>query len=252
MRLDEARLAGSTLPPPHLRGPDQESSTPTAPAVSPSRLRPRRRGGQRAGGGDPVAVQAVAAALRAAEPRLTQLDQAVGDGDLGSALARGADAAEAAMTGARGGADAVLARIGDAVRREVGGTSGPLYAALLVRAARTLGDVPEASAPDAAAWAAALQQGTEAVATLGGARRGDRTMLDALLPGAEAFAAGLGRGLAPAAAWAQAVEAAEAGAEATATMLPRLGRSSYLGARALGTPDPGAVGVGIWMRALLR
>ncbi len=195
------------------------------------------------------AVRVVAAALRAAEPRLTALDQAVGDGDIGAALVRGADAAEGALAAARGSPAAVLARIADAVRREVGGTSGPLYAALLLRAARTLDTA--GPAPNATAWADALRAGCDAVAELGGAQPGDRTMLDALRPGADAFADGLRRGLAPAAAWAAAVEAAEAGAEATAAMRPRLGRSSYLGDRALGTPDPGAAAVAAWMRALL-
>ena len=192
------------------------------------------------------AVRAVAEALRTAEPQLTALDQAVGDGDIGAALTRGADAAEEALASARGGAAEVLARIAGAVRREVGGTSGPLYATLLLRAARALGVT--GSAPDAAAWAGALRAGCDAVAELGGARPGDRTMLDALRPGA--FADGLARGLPPAMAWAAAVQAAEAGAEGTAAMLPRLGRSSYLGDRALGTPDPGAVAVAAWMRVL--
>ncbi len=191
------------------------------------------------------AVHAVAAALRAAEPHLTELDRLVGDGDLGAAMARGADAAEAALAGARGGAAETLARVADAVRREVGGTSGPLYAALLLRAGRALGP-----APDPSAWAGALEAGAEAVAALGGARPGDRTMLDALLPGAQAFADGLRGGQGARPAWEAAVAAAETGAAATAAMTPRLGRSSYLGERALGTPDPGAVAVVTWMRAL--
>ncbi len=44
--------------------------------------------------------------------------------------------------------------------------------------------------------------------------------------------------------------AAHEGAEATAGMLPRLGRSSYLGDRALGVPDSGAVAVQIWLGAV--
>jgi len=49
-----------------------------------------------------------------------------------------------------------------------------------------------------------------------------------------------------------AVEAAERGAEATATMRPHLGRSSYLGDRAIGHPDPGAMAVAIWLRAICQ
>jgi len=46
-----------------------------------------------------------------------------------------------------------------------------------------------------------------------------------------------------------AVEAAEEGAEATSQMKPSLGRSSYLGDRVLGHPDPGAKAIAIWLRA---
>jgi dihydroxyacetone kinase len=46
-----------------------------------------------------------------------------------------------------------------------------------------------------------------------------------------------------------AVEAAERGAEATAQMQPMLGRSSYLGGRVLGYPDPGAKAISMWLRA---
>ena len=46
-----------------------------------------------------------------------------------------------------------------------------------------------------------------------------------------------------------AVEAAERGVEATAQMKPRLGRSSYLGDRVLGYPDPGAKAIAVWLRA---
>ena len=73
-------------------------------------------------------------------------------------------------------------------------------------------------------------------------------MLDALAPAAEAFARSAPTGLA--AAIQAAATAAEAGTAATATMQPRLGRASYLGARALGAPDAGAAAIAIWLRAL--
>jgi dihydroxyacetone kinase len=72
-------------------------------------------------------------------------------------------------------------------------------------------------------------------------------MLDALDP----FVRALEKGEAanPSAAVMDAVAAAEQGAEATARMKPRLGRSSYLGDRVLGHPDPGAEAIAIWLRA---
>jgi dihydroxyacetone kinase len=89
----------------------------------------------------------------------------------------------------------------------------------------------------------AAQAGCEAISELGGAKAGDRTMLDALLP----FAARLQRSNLE-----EAVSTAEEGAQATAMMTPRRGRASYLGERALGNPDAGAVAVAIWLRAILE
>ena len=185
------------------------------------------------------AVLAVADALVAAEPRLTDLDSRAGDGDLGVSMVRAAEALRALPEGAFADPPTLLAAMADALRRAIGGSSGPFYATALMRAARAL-----PTSPSVADWAAAFREGVAAVAALGGAKPGDRTMLDALVPSAEAFAAAAGGGLQAAAV------AAEQGAEATAAMVPRLGRASYLGARAVGAPDAGAAAVAVWLRAL--
>jgi dihydroxyacetone kinase len=99
-----------------------------------------------------------------------------------------------------------------------------------------------------AQWAEALDQGCRAISELGGAKPGDRTMLDALDPFVKALRKGVGWEV-PREAILAAVEAAERGVEATARMKPRLGRSSYLGDRVLGCPDPGAKAVAVWLRA---
>jgi dihydroxyacetone kinase len=189
---------------------------------------------------------ACAGALEAAERRLTELDSAAGDGDLGISMARGA----AAVRGLSAEADAAstLVAIAGALRRAIAGSSGPFYAVGLLRAAAVLA---AASAVDASAWAEAFGQAVEAVSAMGGAKVGDCTMLDALVPAAQAFRDGLGRGMSAKEAWAAAASAAEAGAASTAQMRPRLGRGSYLGDRALGVEDPGAVAVAIWVRALV-
>ena len=76
-------------------------------------------------------------------------------------------------------------------------------------------------------------------------------MLDALVPAADAFQAGLDANLKPPAALRNAYRAARDGARASAQLTPRRGRSSYLGQRVLGFPDPGASAVTIWLRALI-
>ena len=221
-------------------------------------------------------VLAVCVRLTAAERELTELDARVGDGDLGISLARAAAAIVAQLDGGPGsGPEArsgvpevdgpespdvrhptpadVLRAMSATVRRVVGGTSGPLYAVMLLRAAAAL---DEAGGSTPAAWSAALTQAVDAVRELGGAEVGDRTMVDALQPAAAALARALTTDEAaaadpdPAAALSAAAEAARAGAEATAELTARLGRSSYLGERVHGVPDPGAYAVALWLAAI--
>ncbi len=236
MRLDAGRLARLDAPAsaPAWPGPGAPARLhrPRAPALPPPEPPPPTTA--RNPRVDRV-LHAVATALRDAEPVLTRMDQAVGDGDLGITLARGAAAVERDLP-AYPTADAAetLRALSATLRRALGGSSGPFYAVALLRAAEALREQP-------GAWGAALRAGCDGIGTLGGAAPGDRTMLDALDPAATALAAsGIDA----------AVAAAEAGAERTAAMPPRRGRSSYLGDRALGHADPGAQAVAIWLRAV--
>ena len=195
------------------------------------------------------AIRAVTAALQKAEHELTDLDSVVGDGDIGLSLARGARGVEAALPELDTKHPAVaLQTIASVLRRELGGTSGPLYAAFVVRAASHLAERDEADS--AGAWAAAFRAGIEGVQALGGGKAGDRTMLDALLPAADAMDAAVARGDTAPAVLQAAIKAAHAGVDATKQMRPRLGRSSYLGDRALGHADPGAFAVALWLEAI--
>lgn len=193
------------------------------------------------------AALAAAAALDAAEPLLTELDAACGDGDLGISMQRGAAAIRALPDAAWSAPDIALRAVGQALRQAIAGSSGPFYSTALLRAARRLETVP---APGARDWAAAFKDGVAAIAELGGAQVGDRTMLDALSPAADAFSTALEAGHPPAAAWRAALEAAEHGCAATAAMRPRLGRASYLGERTLGVPDAGASAALVWLKVL--
>jgi dihydroxyacetone kinase len=197
-----------------------------------------------------AALRAATAALIDASARLTQMDQVVGDGDLGISLERGARAVQEALPSWPLDDPAqTLHLLGAALQRTLGGTSGPLYAAFFLRAA---GRLRQGRIDDVKTWAGAFEAGCAAIAEVGGAAPGDRTMLDALVPAAAAFANAATAGQSPAEALRAAAEAAAAGAKATANLKPRRGRSSYLGERALGQPDPGAEAVAIWLDALAR
>ena len=195
------------------------------------------------------AVAAACHAIIQAAPKLTELDGMVGDGDLGSNMARAADAIlENSRTIPFDDPGQALKTLGLAAQNFLGGSSGPFYGAFLLRAGSAL----SGSTPTAQAWAAAFTEGCDAIAALGGASLGDRTMLDALMPFAHTFGAETSKGLPLPAALTSAVAAANSGAERTAGMTPRRGRSSYLGERALGTIDPGAHAVVVLLRAIAR
>ena len=192
------------------------------------------------------AIEAACKALLAAENELTEMDRVTGDGDLGVSMARAAKAVQDAVASyPLDNTPATLKALAHTLRRELGGSSGPLYGVLFLRC----GSVLEASgAPGLAQWAEAIDQGCRAISELGRAKPGDRTMLDALDPFAKRLQREIGVKATGDAVLA-AVDAAERGAEATAHMQPKLGRSSYLGVRVLGYPDPGAKAIAVWLRA---
>ncbi|MFB4375339.1 dihydroxyacetone kinase family protein [Agrobacterium tumefaciens] len=193
------------------------------------------------------AAERVARALIAAEPKLTQLDSVTGDGDLGTSMVRGAEAILALPRESFADVSGGLMAMANAMRKAIGGSSGPFYATGLMRASRHLAGIEK---PTDQQMAEAFVAAVLAVSELGGARPGDRTMIDALNPAAETFRDKLAAGALTDEAWRSASAAGIAGAEATASMKPRLGRASYLGERAIGHPDAGAVAVSIWLEAI--
>jgi triose/dihydroxyacetone kinase / FAD-AMP lyase (cyclizing) len=193
------------------------------------------------------AIEAACQALLDAEGELTEMDRVTGDGDLGTSMERAAKAVQgAAGSYPLDDVPATIRAIGHTLRRELGGSSGPLYGMLFLRCGSVL---EKSGAMGLAQWTEALDQGCRAISELGGAKPGDRTMLDALDPFVNALKKQVD-GKASREAILAAVDAAECGVEATARMKPRLGRSSYLGDRVLGYPDPGARAVAVWLRAV--
>ncbi|CUX50199.1 dihydroxyacetone kinase subunit DhaK [Agrobacterium sp. CNPSo 2736] len=193
------------------------------------------------------AAERIARALIAAEPILTQLDSVTGDGDLGTSMVRGAEAISALPGESFADVSGGLMAMANAMRKAIGGSSGPFYATGLMRASRHLAGIEK---PTAQQMAEAFVAAVLAVSELGGAKPGDRTMIDALHPAAETFRDKLAAGASADVAWRSAAAAGIAGAEATTSMKPRLGRASYLGERAIGHPDAGAVAVSIWLEAI--
>jgi triose/dihydroxyacetone kinase / FAD-AMP lyase (cyclizing) len=194
------------------------------------------------------AIEAACKALIDAEEELTEMDRVTGDGDLGASMRRAAVALQSTLGSyPLDNVSATLKALGHRLQREMGGSSGPLYGVLFLRCGNVLGN---SRTRGLARWVEGVDQGCQAISELGGAKPGDRTMLDALDPFVKSLKGA--RGEPSREILLSAVEAAERGAEATGQMKPQLGRSSYLGDRVLGHPDPGAKAVAIWLRAALE
>ncbi|WP_406634593.1 dihydroxyacetone kinase family protein [Pseudarthrobacter quantipunctorum] len=187
-----------------------------------------------------AALEATQSVLHDAEERLGRMDAIAGDGDHGRGMVRGIDAAMAAASAACGhgaGAGDVLAAAGDAWADKAGGTSGVLWGAGL----RAFGEaVGNSSAPEPEQLAAAVMAFADRIVQLGKAEAGDKTMVDALLPFASAFAGLVAAGAEPGRAWEDAARDATAAAQATSGLMPLKGRARPLAEKSLGTPDPGA------------
>lgn len=198
-------------------------------------------------------ISAVAGAMEAHNDELTELDQPIGDSDHGINMARGFSAARALLPSLAGEAPAaVLKKVGSTLVSKVGGSSGPLYGTLFRKVGVALkGDDSLASDENAVrCLAAGLSKAFVGIEDLGGAKPGDKTMLDAMQPAMEALEHARGEDAPLVEALAQAADAAEAGAEATVPLQARKGRASYLGERSVGHKDPGAASFALLMRTV--
>lgn len=185
----------------------------------------------------PRVIQAIAEAIDKNADEVTQLDQAIGDGDHVVNLQRGLHALRAqSVEFAQLDWAAALQKVGMTLMSTVGGASGSLYGTLFVTMSKTLRGRPA----DAAAFAEAFAQGVESVKLRGKADAGEKTMLDVLIPVVRCWTAAVACAKPLSALLADLVHEAETGVEATRDMLATKGRASFLGERSLGHIDAGA------------
>ena len=197
-----------------------------------------------------IARRVIAALNRVVEENkdeLGRIDAVAGDGDHGIGMSRGSTAAAAAAEASEGGVRTVLAAAGAAFGDQAGGTSGILWGMLLDGVGQSLGNTEEVTAPRVAA---AVQQSATKLKAFSKAELGDKTMLDALFPFVDALVTRVGAGESLATAWAAAAQVAVRAGEETASLVPRIGRARPLAERSVGTPDPGAVSLGLIVTAI--
>jgi dihydroxyacetone kinase-like protein len=151
---------------------------------------------------------------------------------------RGMQAALAKLDGhPPGDIGALFKTVGMTLVSTVGGAGGPLYGTLFLQLGTAIGDK---ASLEPAEWAAALVAAVQGVVARGKAELEDKTMVDALVPGRDAFGTALEEGASFAEALRRSATAAEDGMKATIPLVARKGRASYLGERSAGHQDPGA------------
>jgi len=162
-------------------------------------------------------------------------------------MSRGSTAATRAAQQSQGGVQTVLAAAGAAFGDSAGGTSGILWGMLLDGVGKSLGNT---EAVNADRVAAAVHRSATDLQTFSKAQLGDKTMLDALFPFVDTLSEQVDAGASLGQAWARAAEEAITASEATASLVPKIGRARPLAERSVGTPDPGAVSLGLIVTAL--
>lgn len=195
-------------------------------------------------------LQTIAERMSAERDHLCQLDGVIGDADHGIAMELGfAAAAKAAGELDPSATDptGVLNTAAKAFLNAVGASSGPLYATAFMRAAAAVKGKATLGYQEMLNIFAALAKGIQ---DRGKAEVGEKTMVDAWAPAAEACAQAGAEGRPIADCYAAALAAAEKGRDATREMVASKGRSARLGDRSLGHIDPGAASATIVISCL--
>jgi dihydroxyacetone kinase phosphoprotein-dependent L subunit len=196
-------------------------------------------------------ILATCDAIDAARDELGALDAIAGDGDHGTTMSIGARNVRQKLAAATDATGVDLLRQVALGMGSVGGAIGPIWATGILRFATELKDHPAGTPLGAAELATAAAAAEQAIMTLGKAKPGDKTILDALDPLVAALRASADRNDDLATASAAAAAAATGGAESTAAMIATMGRASRLGEQSRGWADPGATSFALVVRTLV-
>lgn len=192
-------------------------------------------------------LQNACAAVTAAEQELTEIDSRFGDADHGLTMSKIAKAISAAAGESEGGIQAMLDDAAMAVMVLNGGSAVPLWNTWLDGLQE---EAPEGNEIDTVGIQAIFAKALKALSDMSGAKVGDKTMMDALIPASQAIAAYSGSdeaGLFDAAA-----QAALQGAEASKQFVSKFGRAKSYGEQTIGTPDAGAASMAYFFQGLAR
>lgn len=187
------------------------------------------------------------AAVRAAEAELTEIDSRFGDADHGLTMTKIANAVSDAVERSEGGIQSMLDDAAMAVMTLNGGSAVPLWNTWLDGMQE---EAPEGGNIDVPGLQAVFAKALEELDDMSGAKVGDKTMMDALIPASEAIAAYGGNDENEL--FTLAARAAAEGAEASRGFVSKFGRAKSYGEKTIGTPDAGAMSMSYFFQGLAR
>jgi phosphoenolpyruvate---glycerone phosphotransferase subunit DhaL len=176
---------------------------------------------------------------------LSEIDGAIGDGDHGINMSKGFALAKTRLAEQTISVSDGLALIGKTLMTEIGGAMGPIYGTFFIQMSLQAKNKPAIDAEVFGAMLAAARKGVE---ELGGAKPGDKTIMDTLVPAQEKYQAATGTGSSFGQALQEMAGAAENGKDSTRDLVARIGRASRLGERSRGTLDAGATSCALILR----
>lgn len=179
---------------------------------------------------------------------LSEIDGKIGDGDHGINMNKGFVMAGERITPDMSFSSA-LKLLGDTLLMEIGGSMGPIYGTFFRKSAKTVKDY---NVIDAQLFCLMLKNALDGIQDIGGAKEGDKTLVDCFAPSLRAFENAVKGGENFASALEVASKAAEEGKDATKDMMAKVGRASRLGERSIGVLDAGSVSCCIILTTLYR
>lgn len=187
------------------------------------------------------------ASVMAAEGELTEIDSKFGDADHGLTMTKIAGAISSAVDETDGGIQSMLDDAAMAVMVLNGGSAVPLWNTWLDGLQEK---APEGDEIDVAGLQSIFAHALEMLDEMSGAKVGDKTMMDALIPASQAIAAYVGSDEKEL--FAAAAQAAVAGAENSKNFVSKFGRAKSYGEKTIGTPDAGATSMAYFFQGLAQ
>jgi phosphoenolpyruvate---glycerone phosphotransferase subunit DhaL len=182
---------------------------------------------------------------------LSKLDSVIGDGDHGITMAKGLDSAmEKILKNNPATISDLLKTVGNSIAITIGGVAGPVFGTLFSEMGRAItADRETVGIKDLSLM---FSTSLEKIMKLGGAKPGDKTMIDAYFPAVKSLEESAAANLSIKEALDKMVKAARTGANHTKDMVSSKGRSSYCGERSLGYEDAGANTIYFILKAMLE